>query len=174
MLFHLVTVKGACSVLHSRLQLLVTEWTIKAGLPLTWTIPKTETFNMAPLLPFCLLSFSVTLHSFGFNMNSHHLQCDPPNLPPSPILFVEESCCPHRKLQSAHMWVWNQSKYFVLEIRCHRFKRDFLPVTISLCHVTRVHRRLGNSEFCCSQNSKTTRGTWQSSEPVSSLEIIIQ
>lgn len=40
--------------------------------------------------------------------------------PPPPILFVKESCCPHRKLQSAHMWVWNLNKYFVLETRCHR------------------------------------------------------
>lgn len=37
-----------------------------------------------------------------------------------PILFAKESFCPHRKLQSAHMWVWNLNKYFVLETRCHR------------------------------------------------------
>lgn len=163
-----------CTALHTRLQVLThRQATVQAGLPLTWVIPKAETFNVTPLPPTLFISFNVIPYSFLLQHSLPFLSSMWRPHPTPPILFVEESCGPHRKLQSAHMWAWNLNKYFVLETRCHRFKKDSLPVTISLCHVTRVHRRLGNSGFCCSQNSKTTWGMWQTSEPVSFLEIII-
>lgn len=95
------------------------------------------------------------------------LQCNPP---PS---CLQKRVSVHTENYSLHtcgFGIWT-SILFWKHVAIDRHD-DSLAVTISLCHVTRVHRRLGSSGLCCSQNSETTWGTWQSSEPVSFLEII--